>query len=339
MAMLKRLHILLIVFSFSFLSLSARNGLTYERNAGRLGDSLLNYAKHLYIAEKCNLDLYIIPFTYAEHFMLDQIEQKINETIRRNHKKSIKIKKDTQIKQSDSNILYIGSYYTTIDNISDLDLWHHHIYKCSIEDYSFGQRVRAGMAPKKMLPFTLPQDKLSVAVHVRKGGGFDHPILSQQYETDNPKTHTGIFSDKHAPFKFPPEQYYADQITLLHKLLDEQSMYVYVFTDDKEPEKIVHRLKKKINHPNVIFDYRKEGNSHDKNVMEDICAMSQFDYLIRSGSHFPWIAQMIGNHKAIIYPKTMRWKGQFLQVTSIDIIFPNKRERTLVTKTIPLIKE
>lgn len=236
--------------------------------------------------------------------------------------------------------MYIGSYYTVIDNIHSLDLWHHHIYKCSIEQPSFGQRVRAGLAPKKMLPFPLPKDRPTVAVHIRKGGGFDHPVLSQQYETDTPNIHAkGTFSDKNAPFKFPPEQYYADQIMLLHKLLDEQSIYVYVFTDDKDPKKIVHRLEKKINHPNITFDYRKEGNSHNANVIEDICAMSQFDYLIRSGSHFPWIAQMIGNHKAIVYPKTMRWKGQFLQVTSVDIVFPDKVNNTLITKTIPLIKE
>ena len=187
---------------------------------------------------------------------------------------------------------------------------------------------------------SLPQGKPTVAVHIRKGGGFDHPLVSTQYTSDTPKKdEKGVFSDKHHPFKFPPEQYYVDQIILLHKLLDEEPVYVYIFTDDKQPKQLVQRLQDAIKHPNITFDYRKEGNGHNKNVMEDICAMSQFDYFIRSGSHFPWIAQMIGNHKAIIYPKTMRWKGQFLQVTSIDIIFPNKKEHTLVTKTIPLIKE
>ncbi len=317
-----------------FLSLSAKNGLTYERNAGRLGDCLLNYAKHLYIAHKYDLNLYSIPFAYMEDFMLDEIEHKVCEQIKRNYKKSVKIKRDAQVKQGD-NILYIGSYYTIIDNISDRGLWHHYIYKKSIEDPSFGKRIRDAFSPKKMLLVSLPQDRPTVAVHIRKKSGADTSTFSRQYEKDEQKVHQrGFFSDKVHPFKFPPEQYYADQIKLLHKMLDEQPIYVHIFTDDKNPERIVHRLESEVDHPNITFDFRKEGNSCSKNMLEDICAMSQYDYLIRSGSHFPWIAQIIGNHKGIIYPKAVRWKGTFLQVTSIDILFPDKKENKLITKTM-----
>jgi hypothetical protein len=61
--------------------------------------------------------------------------------------------------------------------------------------------------------------------------------------------------------------------------------------------------------------------------------MSQFDYLIRSGSHFPWVAQIIGNHKGIIFPIEYNWQQQYLKINRVAFIQPD-RENHNIKETI-----
>lgn len=342
--MLKKFYFMIIFTLCS--TLLSKDGITYNHNSGRLGDCLLNYAKHLYLAHTYDLNLYVIPFDYSDHFMIHETEQSINGSITNSYRNVIHIQNDAQIcafrNQNDQhyNTLFISTYYVTIDDITVLDLYQHHIYKKSIEDPVFGKRLQAAFQLKRMTPFDFPDNKHSVAVHIRRGGGFDRPLLSAQYQAEQVSefdfdAYSGqYFADKGFPFKFPPEQYYVEQIKFLHTHLDKQPMYVHVFTDDQNPGEIVQRLQEAINEENITFDYRKENNSHDRNVIEDIAAMSQFDYLIRSCSHYPWIAQIIGNHKAIIYPKTVEWQSNFMRVTESEIVFPDKENNQLIIKTL-----
>jgi len=342
--MLKKYYCMIILICYS--TVLSKNGITYNHNSGRLGDCLLNYAKHLYLAHIYDLNLYVIPFDYSNHFMIHETEQTINGSITNSYKHVRQVKSDTQVSASTNqnddqhDTLFISSYYVTIDNIEVLDLYQHHIYKKSIEDPVFGNRLRAAFQLKQMIPVDLPNNMPSVAVHIRRGGGFDRPLLSVQYPTEQlPEfdlhAYSGAyFADKGYPFKFPPEQYYVDQIKFLHTYLNEQPLYVHVFTDDQNPEEIVKRLQAAINRENISFDYRREHNAHNRNVVEDICAMSQFDYLIRSCSHFPWIAQVIGNHKAIVYPKTVEWQSNFMRVTESEMVFPDKENNQLTIKTL-----
>jgi len=49
---------------------------------------------------------------------------------------------------------------------------------------------------------------------------------------------------------------------------------------------------------------------YNLNVVEDFYNMSCFDCLIRPASHFFLAAQLLGNHKIIIYPKHWKWVGK-----------------------------
>ena len=156
-----------------------------------------------------------------------------------------------------------------------------------------------------------------MAVHVRKGTGYDQPLLSYQCfdnstgrVVNNPcvcEAHKDYFVDKAYPVKFPPDQFYINHIKWLSEYYDNKSLYVHIFTDDPFPKVLRDQYEAAVNRQNIVWGCRENNNAHDQNVLQDLFDMAQFDCLIRSGSNFPQIAQLIGNHKMVIYPRDFEW--------------------------------
>ncbi len=189
-----------------------------------------------------------------------------------------------------------------------------------LQDQYFVTELRNMLEPVVPLPqITLPPDKLTVAVHIRKGGGFDRPLNSTQYYHSN-IVGNKFYADRRWPSKFPPEQYYVDQIKKVSDLFGDAPLFVYIFTDDRNPSILVNRMQKAVNKNNITFSCRNRGNVHNAHVVEDFYNMSRFDCLIRSGSHFGLAAQLLGNHKVIIYPKHWKWEGRKLIIDEVSIV-------------------
>lgn len=329
--------------------LRCKSGVTFVHNCGRLGDVLLDYTKNFYIAQKHGLDLYIhdgIP--YLDEFVVSQKTPRLNieDTALRASRlpiaptfsRLITINNDALIKQHNDNTLYKTECYFTVDGISDFNQFHRHMFKCSIEQPAFGQEIAQLLTPKKMFDFHLPTNVITVAMHMRKGGGYDKPVSSELYRPTHPAQGNGTrtcryaYVDRNEPYKFPPEQYYLDQLLFLHQLLDDEPLYVHLFTDDPNPGDIAARIQEKLqqaNITNVFINYRRNTNRHDMNIIEDIYIMSKFDYLIKSESHYPWIAQMIGKHKAIFSPIHFVWRGDFLDFNVTEIAIPDRINHVL----------
>ncbi len=315
------------------------HAITFQKNPGRLGDQILNYCKHKWLAHKYNLDLYVPDFTYKQCFALNQLEKSEKQLDRDKYMHNVKIKADTDIRpRRDQDMLYVGHYYLMINSIADQSKWADHLFGLTIVDAVFGNKIQNMLRLRvELSDIALPSNCISVAMHIRKGGGFDKPLASVQYKDQidgSSKIKKGSqFADRSQPFKFPPEQFYLDQLCNLYEYLNKQDLCVYVFTDDKNPQAIVDRLQERVPYKNIQFNWRPSGNAHNKNVIEDIYAMSQCDYLIRSKSHYPWIAQMMGQHKGIIYPVSYSWKGALLHFTKSHLDLPD-REQHSITRII-----
>jgi len=136
---------------------------------------------------------------------------------------------------------------------------------------------------------------------------------------EEPTNITGSYEDINVPLRLPPEQYYIDQIKMLSKILNDPPLFVYIFTDDANPKRIVNKFNEVLQKPNITFACREQGNRYDTNILEDFFAMIKFDCLIRPHSHFSMSAQLIGNHKIVIYPRIGVWYGNKLVINDIGI--------------------
>jgi hypothetical protein len=120
----------------------------------------------------------------------------------------------------------------------------------------------------------LPVDKITVCAHVRRGG-----------------THDSASVIDALPVKFPPDSFFIEQIRRISRLFNGKSLYVFLMTDDLNPQAIVERYQKEVHLSNIQWDYRKSPSEH---ILDDFFSIPQFDCLIRGDSNFSIVASKLG---------------------------------------------
>jgi hypothetical protein len=337
---LLKLFFFILLYFPGFMFCTPHHAITYKLNGGRFGDNIVSYSKAKWLSYKYKIPLSFVPFCYSEHLAMSKLEKHIG----KNFFKKINISNESELVSYLGKIkedtLFVVAWKTQISK--------ENIYLSTIRDQKFGAEIKKMLHPLFVeQKIKLPKNMVSVAVHVRKGGGFrwEKQLHSDQYfDTtkllvryrilevkkrleyieEGPKHKIDVLRelDMIFPTKAPPEQYYVDQIKKLREILGNVPMYIYVFTDDQKPVELVKRFEKCLNAPNIVFETRTTKNSHNINVIEDFYAMSQFDCLIGSSSHFSWAAQLLGNHKIVIKPNHTRWiTSKRLLIDMVNIFF------------------
>lgn len=274
-------------------------------HSGRLGDKIKATCKAKWLSHKYGLPFFYSNNEYFDELMISTLEKKYKGN--RHAFKSSKMllnEKKINIKE-DGSTLYIIRNGTTLAEGSNI---------CEMNDPAFKVMCKKLFAPiKPFQKMVLPTDKVSVAVHVRKGGGYDGPLYQAQTKSFS------FYPDLILPLKFPPDQYYIDQITTVFELFENKPLYVHIFTDDSNPIAIVKRYKKALNNNQITFSCRTTKNTYKSNVLEDMFAMTDFECLIRPDSGLSEAAEFLGNHILVICPKSHRWEGHTLIIDMVTI--------------------
>lgn len=327
-----------------------RCAITYRLESWRrLGDNIITYCKAKLLARAYAIPILCKPFPYSDQFVFHTKELFLMPEDAKKFEKVMPIDTIAQLEEGLKNgqsILFESHFLTQTP-------W---LYVYSRENPDFEEEIKKMLTPVIPIePLPKPQSVVTVAVHVRKGGGFDMPLAStQEYAIDEkhiegiylkkdspPNSCTDIwplkwpigpifieevkklthkknhFSDYTWPVKFPPDQYYIDQIKELAKMLPERNLLIYLFTDDPKPQNIMQRYSDALaKYPRIIFSFRPSGNHHTKNVMQDLFSITECDCLISASSSFAHAAQVLGNHSIMMMP--------IHAITFPDKIFMNK---------------
>jgi len=334
----------LVVYGFCC---SAKDAITYSMANGRFGDCALAYMKSWILAQNNNMDFYYVPFDQSHLFSLHSLEQQWSDEVILAYEKSENIKNENQINiQEKESILYISNFFMYMPSLSKNSLSHSYKFndygntnmndlcEYALVNKEFSDAMKKRFRPAdESLKIDLPQDRVSVALHIRRPSGPDKRLISDQLfdnsqtliKTERPR---GDYQDLWNTDKFPPLQYYIDQLKFLSTLLDNLPLYVYIFTDFYDPLALKEVFEKESGGLDICFDCREKDNSWTKNVAEDIWAMSQFECLIRSCSHFSAISQLLGSHRCIVRPGSWYWSNNKLVVDKVFVIkrdFLNKK--------------
>lgn len=298
---------------------------------GRFADQLVHYIRIKWLAKKYGADFFHIPFDKSDQLVLDYKEPHFDQQPFRDAKKSLLMSEQMLAKNERKNVIF------ELDYRCDFTSWYLKPapWREIVSNSEFVEHIKQMIKPVNEIPqLPIPKERISVAVHIRTGGGLDISRCSEQefdFSVDNTLEkpcikHRSHYADCIWPLKFLPLQFYIDQIKLLSDLLADLPLYVYIFTDDQDPGKLCRRLKEKIGKSNIMYACRNKGNHYSRNVVEDMFAMAyQFDCLIRGGSHFGLIPDFIGNHKLVIRPVKAFWYGNKLVVTKVDVVAKDKK--------------
>lgn len=302
-------------------SVQARNAsescaITYERNGGRLGDDIQSFAQAFYLGYKHNMQLLFQPFDYSDQLKVHYCYPHYTKKHDAQYKHKIKVKgSTTKIENLKNSCLYVSLF----EEFPGTD-WH---------DEGFIDALCKLIAPVKDFAFQqLPADMHTIAIHIRRGGGF-------RVDTD--------WCKKVSPLHFPNIEYYANALNGLLMYL-EGPCYIYVFTDDQNPTKVVEEL---LSHclpedlSRITVDFRHTTNRHDAHVLEDFFDIMRFTYLIRARSGYSLFAERLGNCKISISPTKASSGNPWGNVHEVAFTFYADRtiqRGSIAAKTVPIEK-
>ncbi len=279
-----------ILFFLIFSHVFGNEAVTYSFSGGRFGDQLLCYLRAKWISYEYDIPLLYKPFPYSSELTLDKVESRFeNEKFKEN----IYIKNSQSILPKDKrrSILYTAPYFAEPEYERNR---YRYSFTVNWKDPDFRALAKELIAPKKNLQLIEPPSgSISIAVHVRRGGGYDSKTWNVSF-----------------PLKLPSINFYITALKKMVKYFEGRSLYCFIFTDEQDPGSIVKEIENAVDSPNIVFDSRRE-NHHTKNVLEDFFSLFNFDALIRPESSFSIIPSLLKDYAILIVPKTFhRFKDE-----------------------------
>lgn len=325
-----------------------RSIITYEVPPGRLGDCIMAYCKAKWLSHKYHLELLYKPFQYSDRFLLSTTEKCFSEGALEQCHYRRRIQRWQEATQSLHNTFLTTTISTRIDTClyresfrgKSFDSHGRFLYADTIFEKivmypSFGVDLKTMLTP--LAPVTkidLPVGYISVGIHIRKGGDYDGELQSQQLLDDEPIVHKKRDTpDRVHPLKFPTTQYYIDRLVELSEILDDKPLYVYICTDDQDPEKLMRVIRERVHKANITYRCSLR-NDTDKAMLDDIYSLAECDCLIRSCSHFAGVAQLLGNHTIIIRPNKYCWCDNTLEISESTIVIPDRQQHKIAQYTL-----
>ncbi len=278
----------------------AQAHVSYSKGGGRFGDNLLIYLHAKWLSYRDGVPLLYVPFAYSTELMLDQKEVRFN-ALKHYALRRMVIRRGTKIEPS-LPFLYECPYFPALEEEQIEGGWFS--FSVDWKDLEFRQVALAMIAPKEKLDLIRPPEgAISVAIHVREGGGFD---------TD----HTRLYD----PLKLPPMPFYIEALSRVIGLFPSKKIYCRIFTDAVDTNGIAEELAKAIPlGADVILDYREEGNHHTKNVMVDFYSLFHFDVLIRPRSNFSIVPALLHDYAVVCSPVEYVRTGEKIEITRIEV--------------------
>lgn len=278
------------------------SGVTYEIKGQHFGKNILSYMHAKWLAYINKVPLLFKPFPHSNHLILYTHEKKLNESLEWNEIIDVANENDVVYMDTNKN-LYVVPFFSECDKGQEAPLSPY--FAVDWEDKEFMKDIREMVSPTSgFSPLKLPKGRITVAVHVRKG----LPSESQEEIEAN-------------PLKYPPDQFYINQIRRLYNTFKGHPMYVFIFTDHKNPAKIAKTFQEVLKNPNITFDWRKNSQNHKMNAVDDFFNMIKFKCLVRPESNFSIAAELIGNFSIIIKPthsRYVKWRKQTI-IDEVDI--------------------
>jgi hypothetical protein len=302
--------------------------ITYQFSCGRFGDNLLTYAHAKWLSCNLRIPLFYRPFQYSEQLMMHKLESGILF-----YKPEIIYLQDPTSIDPTKKALYVVPYFSAFAHERDPDSrWND--FTMDWEDPQFHEELYKMISPLKPITTTIPANHIAIAVHVRK---YEGELLSDQ---DRKNIDPKQYVDYKQLLKFPPEQFYIEQLQSLINLFPENDLYIYIFSDEN-PTAIAQRFNGTIKHKRkIMWDHRGDLMVGDDNhVVEDFFFMTKFSILIRPQSNFSFIAARLAKPMIEIFPVAGYWSPQLEPIINkIQVIIRDEEKRSVLLNTVDLNK-
>ena len=283
-----------LFFLASFVLFSdSPQAVTYSFSGGRFGDNLLTYLHAKWLSYEHQVPLAYKPFPYSTELILDEREP------------SIEFFQDVELVEC--------PYFP--ENEFELGKHPYFHFQVDWENHQFRQIAREMISPKEELQLIYPPPgRISVAIHVREGGGKDPDGFTLR-----------------DPLKCPPVAFYAECFKTALNLLKGKPIYCRLFTDALHPEEIADAILLGVDDPSrVVMEYRREDNNPDANVLEDFFSLFHYDILIRPESNFSIIPSLLHDFALVFSPHSFWMEEDHVYIDEVNFKMNEELYRRLL---------
>ena len=264
---------------------------TYTFSGGRFGDNLLSYLHAKWFSFSHQIPLLYQPFRYSTNLKLHDEELHYAAY-------SFSFRYRTPVWRWPMNlsslptVIYVSPYFPydpredcSIEDVDKPTPWPS--FPVDWDNQEFRAIVRDLITPKAPLKLTIPpKGYISVAIHIREGGGYDSDQMKQS-----------------VVMKLPLIDFYIQGIQAILELFPRKTLYCYLFTDARCPESLAEKIQSAFpDEPALIIDYRHSTNGPEQNVLEDFFSLFQFDVLIHPLSNYSLIPALIHDYAVTFRP-------------------------------------
>jgi len=292
------------IFFFFVKNLCAGPSITYDMSGGRFGDNIIAYMHAKWVSYYCQIPLIYKPFPYSSELMLD--EKEINASQCQLFESSMRLGAFSEPCGVQSSTLFICPWFSEIEPGMKND--ENYYFPINWKNKEFQTMLREMVSPKRSLQLTYPpSDKISIAIHLREGGGYD----------------TGNYFHWMA-LKFPPLSYYVESLIKILDFFKGKQFYCHLFTDASNPKALVEQIQQCLPaDAQVVFHFREKDNFHCVNVLEDFFSLFHFDILIRPQSHFSIAAACIQDYAIVCSPLSYSINDNIVTIEDVHVAIDN----------------
>lgn len=277
-----------------------KHAISYDFSTGRFGDNIQAYVHARYLSYHTQTPFLVRDFPFSNQLNLSYDSHKYNGQ-KNNYKHEYRIHSPQTLSrfftlirdQSTPPTLFILNYFP-----SDISLWSDRptsktiLFNLSKQENDFFEYLQKTIQPLISIPILTKPNILNVAAHVRTLSGPDNTSCLINF-----------------PLKIPTTTYHKKQIKQLHEWNLNRPMYVFLFSDTKQPHELLSEFEAEFKNTNIEFAIQNLVKPDLNNTVQDFFAMQKFDVLIATQSSFSISATRLTNFDMTIFP--IHCKGEY----------------------------
>ena len=252
---------------------------------GRLGNNLVTFSHALYCSCLNGHSLYYYPFRHSEKLALSRLYPSSRQLPRAFSRRVIvrRLSDFTEARDVKYEIPFAEDGYCGVPTGEGAITPRY-------ADPDFVRRLRACIRPIVPIRTVVPPSGVpSVAVHLRTGGAYD---------TDRAKDRF--------PHKFIDHASCLKMVTWLSGRLRDRELYVHIFTDTSYLRRTLDWFRRHSDGANIKWGITLDRTDRYR-MLSDLFSMPNFDYLVRSRSHFSLFAQILGDYRLVLISRDARF--------------------------------
>lgn len=282
--------------------------ITYDTNGRNFGDNLMSFVRGKWLSFNYNIPLLYKPFPYSNQLGLHNEEKKRFSSSQLSKFEDIhEVQNELDVCFEDSsNTLYVVPSFSEPESPYEFET-EIPFFEVDWHNKDFRKLLKKDLKPvKEIPPIKFPRGRINVAVYMPQPAESEKEELCQKF-----------------PLQYPPDRYYVEQLKKLNQMLYSRPIFVYVFTENRNPTEALKKLQTNVGANNIIYECKKTTRPSKTSAVDDFFNIAKFDCLIRPSCNLGFLIEQFNDFLISIKPIHYKTEKNTIIIDEVHIQVQN----------------